>query len=336
MRRLRPESWTGPRAVGACVLSFAFVAGAGAQSPERGHGGAQGGRPVPVEYLTGTLAKVYRSGRVAVGYRASSIPFSFIGPREQPVGYSIDICRLLVERMSAAVATNLEIDWVLVTSESRLRSLVNGLIDVECGSTTVTREREEIVSFSPAVFISGAKLMVRKGSPIRGFEDLSGKNVVYTAGTTGEQALKAKMANEGLKPAHLVQGPDHEESWRILESGKADAFVNDDVLLYGLIAQHRASDRFEVVGDFLSYEPYGIAYRRNDAGMMRLVDSLINDLAANRGLENLYAKWFLSDLPAGARLDLPMSLQLRELLRTMGGDKKGRSDGRPDKAGGRQ
>lgn len=273
-----------------------------------------------VQQLDGTLAKVNASGRVLVGHRMASVPFSYVGPRGgDPIGYSIDICRTIVERMATQMGRELRIEWVPVTSDNRLQSLVDGRIDLECGSTTANAERSKTVSFSPTVFVSGTKLLVRKGSGIRSYRDLGGRTVVYTAGTTNEKAMREAFGKAGID-VKLVSAEDHEASYAMVADGRADAFGTDDVLLYGLIATHEARDRFEVIGEFLSYDPYGIMYRRNDPQMTTVVADAVHDMAQSRELEYAYNRWFTRALPSGQRLNLPMSAQLTEMFRVMGSD----------------
>jgi glutamate/aspartate transport system substrate-binding protein len=204
-----------------------------------------------------------------------------------------------------------------VTSETRLQAIVDGAIDLECGSTTNNLERRKLVDFSPLIFVSGTKVMVPLATAWRDFHDLMGRTVAVTRGTTNAQALKALDARFKLGIT-LIESPDHEESYRLLESGKANAFATDDVLLYGLIAQHRAQDRFKVVGEFLSYDPYGIAFRRNEPELRAAVDRAVRNLVISRDIGAIYGKWFESRLPNGERLDLPMSPQLEESFKVLG------------------
>ena len=286
------------RVLALCAL---LVAGAAAGDDE---GAAQ---------LTGTLAKARASGLVAIAYRESSVPFSFLSPRGEPVGYSVDLCRQLVDAMSEAVGRELGVEWVKVTSETRIDAIVSGRADLECGSTTNNLERARRVAFSPTIFVSGTKLLVRKGSPIRSFRDLAGRTVAVTAGTTNEQAM-AKIASRFGIGFRLVREHDHEASFALLAAGKVDAFATDDVLLHGLVAQHRARGQYVVVGDFLSYDPYGIMYRKGDAPMQRLVVDTFRRLAEDGEVERRYNRWFLGKLPSGERLDMPMSAQLESIL----------------------
>jgi len=273
----------------------------------------------PEWVLTGTLQKVRSSGEVAVGYRAASIPFSYASARNEPIGYSIDICRAIVDAMSTEVGRDLLIKWVPVTPDDRIQAVVDGRADLECGSTTSNLERKKLVDFSPVIFVAGTKLLVKKGSPVRSFSDLAGRTVVVTSGTTNEATLRDLVSRFKLRTT-IVTARDHAESYRQLVEGKVDAFATDDVLLYGFIAMNRAQDQLAVVGDFLSYEPYGIMFRRNDPALASIVSATIRALAATLELEYTYNKWFLRQLPTGQRLNLPMSAQLTEVIRMMGDD----------------
>jgi glutamate/aspartate transport system substrate-binding protein len=269
----------------------------------------------PVE-LSGTLLKARTSGAVTVAYRESSIPFSYMSARGEPIGYSIELCRKLIDAMSEAVGKELEVKWLPVTSESRIDAITSGQADLECGSTTNNLERAKRVAFSPTIFVSGTKLMVKRGSPIKSFRDLKGKTVVVTAGTTNEQAMREITRRFGIE-FRLVVAHDHAESFGELAAGRADAFATDDVLLYGLIARNDAKGKYFVVGEFLSYDPYGIMYRKGDPQLARLVNDTFHDLAEDGEVERQYKRWFMTKLPSGASLDLPMSPQLETLIRTM-------------------
>jgi ABC-type amino acid transport substrate-binding protein len=269
----------------------------------------------PVE-LTGTLLKARASGAVIVAYRESSIPFSYLSARGQPIGYSVELCRKLVEAMGEQVGRELEIRWLPVTSESRIDAIASGQADLECGSTTNNLERQKRVAFSPTIFVSGTKLMVKSGSPVKSFRELAGKVVVVTAGTTNEQTMQ-DIAKKFRIDFKLLVARDHAESFAKVVEGAAAAFATDDVLLYGLIAQNKAQKKFLVVGEFLSYDPYGIMYRRGDAQLAALINDTFHDLAEDGEIERQYKRWFLSRLPSGASIDLPMSSQLETIIRAM-------------------
>jgi len=270
------------------------------------------------DVVSGTLARVKQTGTVRLGYREASIPFSFLDRAGRPMGYSIDICNAIVEEIGRTVdRDDLKVDFVKVTSETRLQAIVDGAIDLECGSTTNNLERRKIVDFSPMIFVSGTKVMVPAATSWRDFHDLKGKKIIVTRGTTNAQAL-ATLDQKFKLGITLIESPDHEESYRMLVAGEGDGFATDDVLLYGLIAEHRTQGKFKVVGGFLSYDPYGIAFRRNEPELRAAAERAIRNLVVERGIGPLYAKWFTSRLPNGERLDLPMTPQLEEALNVLG------------------
>jgi len=278
------------------------------------HARAQEGEPP--EALTGTLLKARTTGALTIAYRESSVPFSYLSARGEPIGYSIELCRRLVEAAGEALGRELEIKWLPVTSETRIDAIVSGRADLECGSTTNNVERARRVAFSPIIFVSGTKLMVKRGSPIRSFRDLRGRSVVVTAGTTNEQAMR-DLAAKFKVDFRLVSARDHADSFAQLQAGTVDAFATDDVLLYGLVAANNQQGRYDVVGEFLSYDPYGIMYRKGDAQMQRLVDATFRELADDGEIERQYKRWFMKKLPSGVTLGLPMSAQLESIVRAM-------------------
>ncbi len=273
----------------------------------------------PVE-LAGTLAKVRAAGALTIAYRESSVPFSYLSARGEPIGYSIELCKKLAEAIGEALGRELALKWLAVTSESRIDAIVSGKADLECGSTTSNLERQKQVAFSPIIFVAGTKLLVKQGSPIRSYRNLAGKTVVVTAGTTNEAAMR-EIARRFKIDFRLASARDHGESYAELAAGRADAFATDDVLLYGLLAQRRAKKDYLVVGEFLSYDPYGIMFRKNDPQLAELVKRAFHDLAEDGEIERQYRRWFLQRLPgsgaAAQSLDLPMSPQLETLIRAM-------------------
>jgi glutamate/aspartate transport system substrate-binding protein len=189
-------------------------------------------------------------------------------------------------------------------------------IDLECGSTTANAERARQVAFSPLIFVAGTKLMVPKVSTISAPADLKGKTVVVTKGTTNEQAMYAidKKFSLGL---NIVTSPDHEQSYQTLVDGKADAFATDDILLYGLIARHKAQDKFKVTGEYLSYDPYGIMFRKGEPQLKAVVERTFQKLGSGRDLIPLYNKWFVARLPTGEKLGVAISPQLEEAFKVL-------------------
>ncbi|WP_175727818.1 amino acid ABC transporter substrate-binding protein [Burkholderia ambifaria] len=274
--------------------------------------------PLAPAQLTGTLAKVRSSGTIALGYRDASIPFSYLNARNQPIGYSIELCKALVSSIEDAVNKSLTIRWVPVTSDNRIDAVVSGNVDLECGSTTSNLERQQRVAFSPIIFVAGTKVMVKRGSPIRSFRDLAGKKVAVTAGTTNEKALRDLDARFKLG-IQLQVVPDHAQGFALVANGRADAFATDDVLLYGLIAENAGKGgQYDVVGDYLSYDPYGIMFRKDDPQLAQVVKSTFEELAVDGEITRQYKRWFLRPLPSGVSLNLPMSQQLRTIIDAIG------------------
>jgi glutamate/aspartate transport system substrate-binding protein len=274
--------------------------------------------------LSPTLAGIKSRHLVHLGYRESSPPFSFLDQSYRPIGYSIELCEAIVDEIGIEIdEPNLRIDYVKVTSEDRIPSVVQGRVDLECGSTTANAERSKQVAFSPLIFVAGTRLMVPKTSPLASTPDLKGRTVVVTKGTTNEQAVRDADAKFALGLTILVS-PDHEQSYQMLADGKADAFATDDILLYGLIARHKSQDKFRVAGDYLSYDPYGIMFRKGEPQLAAVVERAFHKLGSNRDLIPLYNKWFTSRLPTGERLNIAISPQLEEAFRVLDDSPAGR------------
>jgi glutamate/aspartate transport system substrate-binding protein len=269
------------------------------------------------EGLSPTLANIKSTHVVRLGYRESSPPFSFLDQANRPIGYSLELCEAVVDEIGVEVDDpNLKIDYVKVTSDDRIPAVMQNKIDLECGSTTANAERAKQVAFSPLMFVAGTKLMVPKASSVAAVTDLKGKTVVVTKGTTNEQA----MHNADKKYAlglNIVTSPDHEQSYQMLVDGKADAFATDDILLYGLIARHKSQDKFRVTGDYLSYDPYGIMFRKGEPQLNAVVERAFRKLGSNHDLIPLYNKWFVSRLPTGERLNVAISPQLEEAFHVL-------------------
>jgi glutamate/aspartate transport system substrate-binding protein len=289
---------------GLAAVLVLLTTAAGAQT-----GGSEG--------LSPTLANIKRAHVVRLGYRESSPPFSFLDQANRPIGYSLELCEAIVDEIGVEVDdANLKIEYVKVTSDDRIPAVVQNKIDLECGSTTANSERSKQVAFSPLIFVAGTKLMVPKASSVSGAADLKGKTVVVTKGTTNEQAMHAidKKFALGL---NIIASPDHEQSYQMLVEGKADAFATDDILLYGLIARHKAQDKFRVTGEYLSYDPYGIMFRKGEPQLAAVVERTFRKLGSNRDLIPLYNKWFVSRLPTGEKLNVAISPQLEEAFKAL-------------------
>jgi glutamate/aspartate transport system substrate-binding protein len=269
------------------------------------------------EGLSPALAAIKQAHVVKLGYRESSPPFSFLDQAGRPIGYSLELCQAIVEEIGVEVDDpNLRIDYVKVTSDSRIPAVVQGQVDLECGSTTANAERGKQVAFSPLIFVAGTKLMVPKTSSLSAPKDFKGKTIVVTKGTTNEQAIHT-MDTKFALGLTIVVSPDHEQSYQMLVDNKADAFATDDILLAGLIVRHKSQDRFRVVGDYLSYDPYGIMFRKSEPQLAGVVERTFRKLGSNRDLIPLYNKWFVSRMPTGERMGVSISPQLEESFKVL-------------------
>lgn len=267
--------------------------------------------------LSPTLSNIKKAKSVRIGYREASIPFSFLDQANRPIGYSLELCEAIVEEIGVEIdQPELKIEYVKVTSDGRIPALIDNQIDLECGSTTANAERSLKVAFSPLIYVAGTKLMVPRDSGIVAPNSLRGKTLVVTKGTTNEQVMRALDTKLGLG-LNILVGVDHEQSFQLLADRKADAFATDDILLSGLIARHKAQDRFRVVGDYLSYDPYGIMFRKGEPQVKAVVERTLRKLATNQDMVPLYRKWFTARLPTGERLNVPISAQLEDSFKAL-------------------
>ena len=266
---------------------------------------------------TGTLKKITDSGIVRLGYRENSPPFAFLDPNKKPVGYSLDLCEIVVEEIAAELGKDIHTAYRPVTPENRFELVTSGEIGLECGSTTNSADRRKAVAFSPTMFVTGTKLLVRRGSGILNFRDLADKTIVLTRGTVHEEAIPRLARRQNL-PIKFVFAADHNASFQILADGKADAFANDDVQLYGMLADRKAASDFRVTGDFLTYADYALMFRKDDPEFAEVVDRAFRRLAGSREIVAIYERWFEKPLPSGVRLNLPMSPHLEEIFHVQG------------------
>ncbi len=254
------------------------------------------------------LKRIQERGQINMGHRESSVPFSYMNDEGKPQGYSVDICHKIIDEVKSAVGNpNLKINYVPVTSQTRIALMANGTIDLECGSTTNNLTRQKQVDYLPVTFITGTKIASKKGSGITEIEDLEGKTVALSLGTTNEKAIKRVADEKGIN-LKTIMVKDHPQGWLAVESGRADAYASDHVLLYGLISKSKNPEQFQVTGRFLSYDPYGIMVPRNDSTYRRLGTVVIADLMASGELEALYNKWFN---PGPTNIQMPMSDTLK-------------------------
>ena len=266
---------------------------------------------------SGTLKKINDSGVVRLGYRENSPPFAFLDPQKKPVGYALDLCEIVVEEIATELGKDIRTTYRPVTPENRFDLVNSGEIDLECGSTTNNVERRKIAAFSPTMFVTGTKLLVRRGSGIFTFRNLAGKTVVLTRGTVHEAAIPKLAQRQDLAVKFVFAG-DHNESFQMLASGKADAFANDDVQLYGMLAETKSASEFRVVGDFLTYADYALMFRKDDPEFAEVVERAFHRLAGSREIVAIYERWFQKPLPSGIRLNLPMSPHLEGIFHVQG------------------
>lgn len=266
----------------------------------------------------GTLDKVKASGAIGVAYREASIPFSYLDDKAQPTGFAYEICNRIVDEVKKVTGrADLKVNYQPVTSANRIPLLVNGTIDIECGSTTNNSERAKQVAFAINYFYTGTRFLVKSDSGIKGLADLHNKIVVSTTGTTNFKIMRGLISEQKL-PIELIGAKDHAESALLVESGRAAAFAMDDILLYGLRASAQNPASLAVVGDPIQVEPYAIMLRRDDPDFKKLVDGVIAGLMKSGEFTRLYTKWFMSPIPPkGINLNAPMGKELQDNLKAL-------------------
>jgi ABC-type amino acid transport substrate-binding protein len=265
-----------------------------------------------------TLDKVKSTGNMTVAYRESSIPFSYLGDDGRPVGFSWEICRKIVDEVKKQTGRNdIVITSQAVTSQNRIPLLQNGTIDIECGSTTNNSERGKQVAFATNYFYTGTRFLAKANSGIKSLSDLKGKKVVSTTGTTNYQVLRNINSEQNIG-FELIGAKDHADALLIVESGRADAFGMDDILLYGLRASSKDPKQLVVVGDPIQVEPYAIMLRKDDPQFKVLVDGVIANLMKSGEFDKMYKKWFESIIPPkGINLNAPMSKELKANMKAL-------------------
>ena len=273
---------------------------------------------VGVEQLTGTLKKINATKTITIGYRDASVPFSYLSAVRQPIGYSIDICTEIVEDIRGELGDDtIQVKYVAVDTQTRIPRVVDGTIDLECGTTTNNAERRKQVAFSPITFVSGTKLLVKRSSKLRSYRDLKGRTVAVTPASTNEAAIKSLNAKEGLNITIQVM-PGNPQAFEAVDAGKADAWAGDDAVLFATVAETKNPRDFSVLDEFLSYDPYGIMYRKNDPALDMLVKHSFERLAQTRELARIYEQWFVRKLPSGRTLGISMSPQLEGIFEALG------------------
>jgi len=269
-------------------------------------------RPVSAEEPSATIAKIKQSGQITLGVRESSPPFSFVESGQQSAkGYSLDICAKIIDAIAKeAKIAKLDVKQVVVTPSNRMAKLADGTIDLECGSTTNTEARAKEVSFSYTTFITGTRFLVKKSSHIQTIQDLKGKVVVSTAGTNNEKVV-TKFALDNSLGFVMKSAKDHAESFSLVQSNAATAFAMDDILLAGLISKSSNPSEYEIIGNYLSIEPYGLMMRKDDKSFIKVVDNAIVGLFHSGEINKIYEKWFIT-----SNLTFPMPSLMKEVVRT--------------------
>lgn len=267
------------------------------------------------QQIDGTLKKVKETGAITLGIRESSFPLSYLNAEQKPIGYHIDICNRIADAVKAKLALpKLEIKHQAVTSQNRIPLVVNGTVDLECGSTTNNVDRQKQVAFAPTTFVTNVRMAVKKASGITDLDNLSGKPVATTTGTTSVQLMRSHEKGKNIDFKE-VYGKDHADSFLMLETDRAVAFVMDDNLLAGLIASAKTPNDYALVGTALSVEPIAIMLRKDDPQFKALVDDTVKAMAKSGELGKLYAKWFMSPIPPkGVNMNFPMSEPLKALM----------------------
>ncbi|WP_152671495.1 amino acid ABC transporter substrate-binding protein [Xenorhabdus khoisanae] len=269
------------------------------------------------EELTGTLKKIKDNGIIVVGHRESSVPFSYYDNQQNVVGYSQDYSNLIVDAVKKKLdMPNLQVKLIPITSQNRIPLLQNGTFDFECGSTTNNYERQKQAAFSNTIFAVGTRLLTKKDSGIKGFDDLAGKNVVVTSGTTSEILLN-KLNDEKQMKMRIISAKDHGDSFRTLESGRAVAFMIDDALLAGERAKAKKPDQWIIVGKAQSEEAYGCMLRKDDPQFKKLIDDVIVKVQTSGEAEKMFDRWFKEPIPPkNLNLNFSMSDEMRALFKS--------------------
>lgn len=303
-------------------IAFSNIALAQTQAPTQITGSASSTPSTPTTPTTPTFAyantldKIAKTGVITIGHREASLPVSYYDANKQPIGYAIDLCNEIANGIKRDLnLPNVKIQYKLVTPSTRQKAVQDGTIDMECGSTTDNASRRKDVDFSIPYYMSGVRMVVKKSSGIQNWNDLKGKSIVITKGTTTLAALKDKSSINNYNYKFL-ETTDHQLSFNEVVNGQADAFSVDDILLYGLAAASKNPDAYVVTGDPLTVEPYAIMIRKNDPQFKDLVDAEFIKIVKSGEIYNLYNKWFLKPIPPkGINLNVPMNATLRDVLR---------------------
>jgi glutamate/aspartate transport system substrate-binding protein len=270
---------------------------------------------VPAAAQEGTLKKIKDSGSITIGHRDGSIPFSYYDDQQKPVGYAVDLCLRIVDAVKADLKMpKLDVKYQLVTSANRIPLMANGTIDLECGSTTNNLARQEQVWFTITHFVTANRWIAKKSSNIHSLADLKGKTIVSTAGTTNIKQITEINGAQNLG-MNIISANGHPEAFQMVETGRAVAFVMDDILLYSLAAQSRSPGDYAISSEALSVEPYGIMLRKDDAAFKKVVNAAMTNLYKSGQINAIYERWFQKPIPPkGLNLNIPMSDPFKKVV----------------------
>ena len=262
-----------------------------------------------------SLAKIKAAGKVVIGTRDSSAPLAYTTGDGKYTGYHVEICNRIADAIKADLKMpNLGVEYALVTSQNRIPLVVNGTVDLECGSTTNNKARAQQVAFAPTTYVTNVRIAVRGSSGINSVADLKGKKVATTTGTTSVQLLRKHERAKGVQFDEIF-GKDHADSFLLMESGRADAFVMDDNILAGLIVNSKTPSEFKIVGESLSEEPIAIMYRKDDPAFKKVVDGAVTAMMKSGEIEKIYNKWFMQPIPPrNVSVDMPMTASLKDAI----------------------
>ena len=271
--------------------------------------------PTPAQDLSGALKKIKETGAITLGHRESSVPFSYYDDKQQVVGYAMELCHRIVDAVKSELKlAKLEVNLNPVTSATRIPLIANGTVDLECGSTTNNLEREKQVSFTITHFVTANRFVSKKAANLKTVEDLRGKTIVSTSGTTNIKQITEINGQKGLN-LNILAAKDHAEAFLMVETGRAAAFVMDDILLYSLVAGSKAPGDYVISADALSVEPYGIMLPRGDASFKKVVDEEMISTYRSGAINAIYDKWFLKPIPPKAiNLNVPMSASFKKVI----------------------
>jgi len=261
-----------------------------------------------------TLEKIKASGKVVLGVRETSPPMAYaLGANEKYVGYHVELC----ERVLKEIAPDAKLEYMAVTAQNTLPLVQNGTLDIGCGPTTNNTARQQQVAFAVTTYVSEVRMAVRKDSDLKSISQLAGRTIAASTGTTAVQLLRKQERALGSAPIKTVLGKDHHESFLLLETGRADAFVLDDNLLAGMIANSKDPSAYRIVGEPLGAEPIALLFRKDDPTFKAAVDGVLTKLMQSGEMEKIYTKWFVSPIPPkNMSLNLPLGTTLRQLFAT--------------------